>query len=239
MAYDKSLIKYAGEEEFLEISPRNSLKETVDSFLQVVQWRPRLFQFVDLSCAETTWETFCEIVNCCAGLKILNMTGIEGEISRHPLIGVSKLVELNLSETLLDDRLLVCITKSFPMLGILNVSRCFKLTNVGVEQASFPSLRFLALANCMIGIDAILYILEKHGVFALCVKEIKLKSEDIAHLVELHPNIAKIGIPTLCGLPQGTVSQQALPQLCFYCRTSPHATILHTKEAIDGSWKKL
>ena len=119
------------------------------------------------------------------------MTGIEGEISRHPLIGASKLVELNLSETSLDDRLSVCITKSFPMLGILNVSRCYKLTNVGVEQASFPSLRFLALVNCVISIDAILYILEKHGVFALCVKEIKLKSGDLAHLVELYTDIAE------------------------------------------------
>ena len=73
----------------------------------------------------------------------------------------------------------------------------------------------------------------------LCVKEIKLESEDIAHLVELYPDIAEIGIPTTCGLPQGTVFQQALPQLCFYCRTSSHATILHTKEAIDGSQKKL
>ena len=155
----------------MEISPRNSLKETVDSFLQVVKWRPRLFQFIDLSCAKTTWETFCEIVNCCAELKILNMTGIEGKIYQHRLIGRSKLVELNLSETLLDDRLLVCIIKSFPMLGILNVSRCYKLTNVGVEQASFPSLRFLALANFMIGIDAILYLPEKHGVFAETVCE--------------------------------------------------------------------
>ena len=91
----------------------------------------------------------------------------------------------------------------------------------------------------MIGIDAIVYMLEKHGVFDLCVKEIKLESEDVAHLVELYPDIAEIGIPTLCGLPQGTVSQQALPQLCFYCRTSSHATILQTKEAIDGSWKEL
>ena len=71
----------------------------------------------------------------------------------------------------MDDRLLVCITKSFPMLGIRNVSRCYKLTNVGVEQASFPSLCFLALANCMIGIDVILYLLEKHGVFAETVCE--------------------------------------------------------------------
>ena len=113
VAYDESSIKHAGEEEFLEISPRNSSKETVDSFLQVVKWRPRLFQFIDLSCAKTTWETFCEIVHCCAELKILNMTGIEGEISQHSLIGASKIVELNLSETLLDDRLLVCITKVF------------------------------------------------------------------------------------------------------------------------------
>ena len=73
----------------------------------------------------------------------------------------------------------------------------------------------------------------------LCVKKIKLESEDIAHLVELYPDIAEIGIPTICGLPQGTVSQQVLPQLCFYCHTSSHARILHAEEAIDGSWKKL
>ena len=69
----------------------------------------------------------------------------------------------------------------------------------------------------------------------LCVKEIKLEREDIAHLVELYPDIAEIGIPTICGLTQGTVSQQALPQRCFYCRTSSHATIFYAKEAIDGS----
>ena len=73
----------------------------------------------------------------------------------------------------------------------------------------------------------------------MCVKGIKLTSGEIARLVKLYPDIAEIGIPTLCGLPQGTVSQQALPQNCFYCCRLSHSTILSAKEAIDGSWMEL
>lgn len=238
-AYDRSLIRYAKEEEFLEITVRNSPKETVDNFLQAVNWRPRLFQYIDLSCSKTTWETFCEIVHLCTELKILNMAGIKGETSRHPTIRASKIVELNLSETLIDDNLLAFITEHLPMLGILNVSGCYKLTNVGVEKASFPSLRFLAIANCLIDVEGILCAINKHDIFAMCTREIELESEDIVRLLESYPDIAEIGIPTLCGLPQGTVSPEALPQVCFYCCRARHSTILKTSQAIDGSWMEL
>ena len=73
----------------------------------------------------------------------------------------------------------------------------------------------------------------------MCTRELKLESEDIVRLLESYPDIAEIGIPTLCGLPQGTVSPEALPQLCFYCCRSRHSTILKTSQAIDGSWMEL
>ena len=79
IAYDKSLIKYAGEEEFSEIIARGSSEETVQNFLQAVKWSPCLFQSIDLCCAKTTWETFCHVVHNCAELKILNMAGVNGE----------------------------------------------------------------------------------------------------------------------------------------------------------------
>ena len=204
-------------------------KETVDNFLQAVNWRPRLFQYIDLSCSKTTWETFCET----------SRHPTSGETSRHPTIRASKIVELNLSETLIDDNLLAFITERLPMLGILNVSGCYRLTNVGVEKASFPSLRFLAIANCLIDVEGILCAINKHDIFAMCTREIKLESEDIVRLLESYPDIAEIGIPTLCGLPQGTVSPEALPQLCFYCCRSRHSTILKTSQAIDGSWMEM
>lgn len=94
-AYDRSLIRYVKEEEFLEITVRNSSKETVENFLQVVNWRPSLFQYIDLGCSKTTWEAFCKIVHLCTKLKILNMAGIKGEISQHSKIETSKIVELN------------------------------------------------------------------------------------------------------------------------------------------------
>ena len=239
IAHDKSLIRYAGEEEFLEMNARDSSEETVDNFLQAVKWRPRLFHRIDLCCAKTTWKAFCDIVHNCAELKMLYMAGIKGDIRQQPLIRASKIVELNLSETLIDDRFLEIITQSFSLLGILNVSRCYKLTNFGIEKASLPYLRFLAIANCMIDIEAILCAIDKHGIYAMCVTGIKLESEDITRLVELYPDIAKIGIPTLCGLPQGIISHRALPQLCFYCCKSSHSTVLTTKEAINGSWMEL
>ena len=204
-----------GEEEFSEIIARGSSQERVQNFLQAVKWRPCLFHSIDLCCTKTTWETFCHVVHNCAKLKILNMAGIEGETHELPLIQASKIVELNLSKTLIDDRFLEFITKRFPLLGILNVSSCYKLTNFGIEKVSFPFLGFLEMAHCMIGIEAILCAIDKHGMYAMCVKGITLGSEDIARLVELHPDITDIRIPTLCGLPHGTVYREALHSFGF------------------------
>ena len=239
IAYDKSLIKYARDEEFLEINARDSSKQTVDNFLQAVQWRPNLFHCIDLCGAKTTWATFCAITNCCVELRILNMARIKGEIPEYPLIRAANIVELNVSETLIDDRFFVFTTECLPKLGIVNVSRCYNLTTLGIENASFPSLRFLGIADCMVSLEAILCAINKHGIFAMCVKGIKFTSAEITHLVELYPDIAEIGIPTLCGLPHGTVSPNALPQLCFYCCSSSRSTVFSAKEATDNSWMEL
>ena len=91
----------------------------------------------------------------------------------------------------------------------------------------------------MVSIKAILCAIDKHGIFAMCVKGIKFTSAEITRLVELYPDIAEIGIPTLCGLPHGTVSPNALPQLCFYCCSSSRSTVLSAKEATDNSWMEL
>ena len=97
IAYDKSLIKYARDEEFLETSARGSSTETLNYFLA------SLFHSIDLSGAKAMWETFCEIAHNCGELKILNMARIEGKISEYPLIQAVKIVELNLSETTIND----------------------------------------------------------------------------------------------------------------------------------------
>ena len=94
IAYDKSLIKYARDEEFLETNARGSSTETLNYFLQAVQWTPSLFQSIDLSGAKATWETFRVIAHNCGELKILNMARIEGKISEYPLIQAVKIVEL-------------------------------------------------------------------------------------------------------------------------------------------------
>ena len=91
IAYDRTLMKYAEDEEFLEINARDSSKETMDNFLQAIKWRPSLFHCIDLCVAKTTWETCCEIANRCAELRILNMARIEGEIpEEYPLIRAAK-----------------------------------------------------------------------------------------------------------------------------------------------------
>lgn len=241
LAYDKSLINYATEKEFSEINVEDASAETVNYFLQAVKWRPSLFHRIDLSGAKTTWETFHKIAHNCSELIILNMARIEGKVSHpdYPLIQAVKLVELNLSETMIDDCLFVFITKRLPRLGILNVSKCHNLTDLAVEKASLPSLRFLALGECKVRVDALLCAIDKHGIFSMCVKGVKLSSEEIACLLNLHPNIADIGIPTLCGLGEEIVSQTALPQLCFYCCTARSSTILSAKEGNDGSWMEL
>ena len=75
---------YARDIEFSEVKAQNSSKETVDNFFQAVKWRPCLFHSIDLSGAKTAWSTFCEIVQNCTGVTVLNM---------------AKVLELNLRKT--------------------------------------------------------------------------------------------------------------------------------------------
>lgn len=184
-------------------------------------------------------ENRADAAHNCTELKILNMARTKGKILEHLLIQATNIVELNLRETLINDQLFVLISKSVPKLGILNVSRCYNLTNLAIEKSSFPSLRFLGIAYCMFSIEAIICAIDKHGICAICVRGIKLQNEDISRLIEFYPDVADISIPTLCGLPEGTVSQEALPQLCPYCCSSFLATILSAKDANDGSWMEL
>ena len=103
MSQDKSPIKYARDTEFSKLKAQNSSKETVDNFRQAVKWRPCLFQSIDWSGARTTWSTFCEIVENCTGLTVLNMVRMQGGLSEYPVIRAINIVELNVSETKLDD----------------------------------------------------------------------------------------------------------------------------------------
>ena len=115
------------------------------------------------------------------------------------------------------------------------------MTDLAIEKASLPSLRFLGMGDYVVGIVAILCAIGKHGIFAMCVKGVKLNSQEIACFLDLYPDIGEIGIPTLCGLPEGIVSQQALPQRCLNCSCgrSSLSTVLSAKEAGDGSSMKL
>ena len=121
-----------------------------------------MFHSIDLCGAKTTWKTFGEIAHNCTELKIVNMARTKGEILEYPLIQATNIVELNLSETLINDQLFVLISKSVPKLGILNVSRCYNLTNLAIEKSSFPSWRFPGIAYCMFSIEAIICAINKH-----------------------------------------------------------------------------
>ena len=103
ISQDKSLIKYARDTEFSKVKAQNSSKETADNFRQAVEWRPCLFQSIDLSGARTTWSTFCEIVENCTGLTVLNMARMQDGLSEYPVIRAINIVELNLGETKVDD----------------------------------------------------------------------------------------------------------------------------------------
>ena len=167
------------------------------------------------------------------------MARMQGGLSEYPVIRAINIVELNLSETKLDDSHLVFITESISSLGILNVCGCENLTDMGINNASFDSLRFLGLAHCKVGVDSIICAIQKHEIFAMCVEGVTLSTDDISHLLDLFPDLAEIGVPAVCGLPQGTVSSEALQPLFFYCRSSPLNTVLSVKESIDGSWMEL
>ena len=105
-----------------------------------------MFHSVELCGAKTTWKTVGEIAHNCTELKIVNMSRTKGEILEYPLIQATNIVELQLSETLINDQLFVLKSKSIPKLDILNVSRCYNLTNLAIEKSSFPSWRFLGIA---------------------------------------------------------------------------------------------
>ena len=126
-----------------------------------------------------------------------------------------------------------------PKLGILNLSGCRNLTDSGIERATFPSLRFLGLAHCNVGVLSIICSIREHEIFAMCVEGIALSSQDIELLLSQFPDIAEVGVPSLCGLPQGTISSQALSPVCYYCRSSPLRTVLTVEQSTSGSWMEL
>ena len=121
-----------------------------------------MFHSIDLCGAKTTWKTVGEIAHNCTELKIVNMSRSKGEILEYPLIQATNIVELHLSETLINDQLFVFKSKSIPKLDILNVSRCYNLTNLAIEKSSFPSWRFPGIAYCMFSIEAIICAINKH-----------------------------------------------------------------------------
>lgn len=97
------------------------------------------------------------------------MAKMKGTVSEYPLVRSVNIVELNLSETMIDDRLLAYITEVTPKLGILNLSGCQNLTDSGIERATFPSLWFLGLAHCNVGVLSIICSIRDHEIFAMCV----------------------------------------------------------------------
>lgn len=108
------------------------------------------------------------------------------------------------------------------------------MTNTGINNASFDSLRFLGLAHCKVGVDSIICAIQKHEIFAMCVEGVTLSTDDISHLLDLFADLAEIGVPAV-----RTVSSEALQPLCFCCCSSPLNTVLSVKESIDGSWMEL
>lgn len=66
IAYDKTLIKNAKQDEFQEVN----VTETVDIFIQAMEWRPSLFQSIDLAGATMSWEAFCKIAHNCERLVV-------------------------------------------------------------------------------------------------------------------------------------------------------------------------
>ena len=64
------------------------------------------------------------------------MARMHGGLSEYPVIRANNIVQLNLSETNLDDSHLVFITESISSLGILNVCGCENLTDTGINNAS-------------------------------------------------------------------------------------------------------
>ena len=95
------------------------------------------------------------------------------------------------------------------------------LTDLAIEKASLPSLRFLGMGDCVVGIAAILCAIGKHGIFAMCVKGVKLSSQEIACLLDLYPDIGEIGIPTLWLARRNCLSKHCL-SVAFIAHVAGH-----------------
>ena len=96
------------------------------------------------------------------------------------------------------------------------------LTDLAIEKASFPSLRFLGMGDCVVGIAAILCANGKHGIFAMCVKGVKLSSQEIACVLDLYPDVGEIGIPTLCGCPKKLFLSKHCLSVAFIAHVPGH-----------------
>lgn len=135
-----------------------------------------------------------------------------------------QLLELNISDTPINDNFIYNLSQSCKVLYSLNISRCPNVTDIGLTVVDF-NLMLLNIAHCRFQFETIVHVLCEYDVQMLCMQGIYTALEDRTRLASMFPSSLEIGIPNICGFSLPGY-QHFSEKLCFWCRNSNHCTFL-------------
>lgn len=229
LAYDysslrrsKSLIK--------EINLKTKSLSSVQRLLKIIRMVPSYVKYMTIQECDPTWQVFEVVATTCSELNILNVSYMKG----YPKLGKEMnlfafhhLLELNVSNTLIDDIFINRLSQSCKILYSLNISSCPNVTDLGLMTANF-NLMLLNIAHCHFQFTTIVHILREFDVQVLCIQGIHTAVRERTRLASMYPSCIDIGIPCICGF--SLPGYQDLPEnLCFWCRNSNRCTFLDSR----------
>lgn len=211
-----------------EINLQRKTDSSVQRVLKIITMLPQnTVKYISIQDCAATWQVFDVIAATCKGLKILNLASVRGELKLGKdvkLFAFHHLLELNISDTLIDDNFIYHLSQSCKALYSLNISSCPNVTDTGLMAVNF-NLTLLNIAHCHFEFATIVHILCDFDVQVLCMQGIYTTVEDRTRLASMFPLCLEIGIPNICGL--SLPEYQHLPEkLCFWCRNSNQCTLL-------------
>lgn len=227
LAYDCSSV-HRSEGLFKEINLQGKSESAVQRVLSIITMLPStVVKHFSVQDCTATWQVFDVLAATCKGLKILNLASTKGvlKLGKEVLkpFAFHKLLELNISGTLIDDNFIYHLSHSCKELYSLNISGCHNITDIGLTSVNL-NLTLLNIAHCHFQFQTIVHTLREFDVQVLCIQGIHTAWEERIRLVSMFPSL-EIGIPNICGF--SLTGYHDFPQnLCFWCRTSHRCTFL-------------
>ena len=231
LAYDSSSLRRS-KGLLKEITLRRKSVFTIQKVVSIISMLPSdTVKYLSITDCSAIRQVFDVIAATCKGLKVLNLASMEGIIKLGNDVkpfSFHQLLELNISDTHIDDTFIYSLSKSCKVLYALNISRCPNVTDMGLTAVDF-NLMLLNIAHCHFQFETIVHVLCEYDVQMLCMQGIYTAVEDRITLASMFPSSLEIGIPNICGFSLPGYHHYS-EKLCFWCRNSNPSCTFFTSD---------